>query len=366
MHGIIFIFICKQTSFTMALQNWQVDLREKGYAIIPDVLTSDECLNLENGFWNFWRRLSGGRLMKEDSETWKTIFEFFPLHGMLSQHFSIAHMQEIWNVRSHKRVKSVFATIWGTEDLVVSFDGASTSLAPEVTGRGWHRNDWLHLDQSTQRNDFECVQAWVTAEDVGPGDGTLMVLEGSHKLHAKFAEHFCLKGDKNYRADWLKLTPEQDQWYRDQGCAQIAVECPKGAMVLWDSRTVHAGRSPVKGRAAPRNRFVAYVCMMPASHLKKIERNKKQRACLEGRVTNHWAAGRVKLFAKSPRTYGKALPDIPDFEPPHFTNEQARLAGWLNPRKCPLTIENREERLAAIDLALREMNMGKRKRRAFA
>ncbi|CAJ1942482.1 unnamed protein product [Cylindrotheca closterium] len=345
----------------MTLQNWQVDLAEKGYAVIPDVLTPDECLSLENGFWNFWRRLSGGLLKKEDSETWRIIYDFFPLHGMLSQHFSIGHMQEIWNVRSHERVKSVFETIWGTDDLVVSFDGASTGFAPEVTGRGWHRKDWLHIDQSPHRSDFECIQAWVTAEEVGTGDGTLMVLEGSHKLHAEFAKHFGLKKDKAYRSDWLKLTPEQNQWYRDQGCAELAIECPKGSMVLWDSRTVHAGRSPLKGRATPRNRFVAYVCMMPASRMQPIEWNKKQRACLEGRVTNHWAASRVKLFPKSPRTYGKPLPVIPNYEPPHLTHEQARLAGWPNPEECPLTIEDREERLRGVELALREMDVGKKR-----
>jgi len=243
---------------------------------------------------------------------------------------------------------------------VVSFDGASTGFAPEVTGHGWHRKDWLHMDQSPNRNDFECIQAWVTAEDVGPGDGTLTVLEGSHKLHAEFAKQFGLNNDKNYRSDWLKLTPEQDQWYEDKGCKKIAVECPKGSMVLWDSRTVHAGRAAVKGRATPRNRFVAYVFMMPASHLKSNERNMKYRACLEGRLTSHWAASRVALFPKYPTTYGP-LPVLPDYEPPHFTNEQARLAGWLNPEEYPLTIENREERLRAIALALREMDVGKRK-----
>jgi len=237
---------------------------------------------------------------------------------------------------------------------VVSFDGASTSFAPEVTGRGWHKKDWLHLDQSPNRNGFECVQAWVSAEDVGPGDATLMVLEGSHKLHAKFAKQFGLKNGKRFRSDWLKLFPEQRQWYQDQGCTTIAIECPKGSMVLWDSRTVHAGRSPVKGRATPHNRFVTYICMLPASRLKSIERNQKQRACLEGILTSHWAAGRVEFFPKYPSC--GPLPVIRDYEPPHFTNEQARLAGWLNPEEYPLTIENREERLRAIELALREMD----------
>lgn len=347
----------------MALEQWQVDLEEKGYAIIPNILDANECTSLEAGYWNFWNRLTRGRLIKENQETWRTIFDYFPMHGMLSQHFSIGHMQEIWNVRSHERVKKVFEAIWGTDDLVVSFDGAATSLAPEVTNRGWHLKDWLHLDQSPHRSDFECVQGWVTAEDVGHGDATLTVLEGSHKLHAKFAREHGLEKDKNYKADWLKLSPEQEQWYRDQGCTQVAIECPKGAMVLWDSRTVHAGRSPVKGRATPRNRFVAYVCMMPSSKLTDLERNKKQRACLEGRLTSHWPATRVKLFPKYPRTYGKAIPDMPDYEPPHFTNEMARLAGWQNPEACPLIIEDREERKRAVERALRKMDEGKNKKK---
>ena len=128
-------------------------------------------------------------------------------------------------------------------------------------------------------------------------------------------------------------------------------------MVLWDSRTIHAGRGPVMNRPATRNRFVAYICMLPASFLKPGEREIKMRACLEGRLTTHWAAGRVKLFAKNPRNYGgQKVPEVPDYEPPHFTKEQARLAGWENPEGCPLTIENREDRLKAIKLALSAMD----------
>lgn len=337
------------------MPQWHIDLQEKGYAIIPGVLDPEECAILENGFWNFWKRLSGGRLQRDKPKTWRRMFDFFPLHGMLCQHFSIGHMQEIWNVRSHERVKKVFETIWGTDDLVTSFDGAATCLAPEVTREGWHRKDWLHLDQAPSRNDLECVQAWVTAEDVGPGDATLTVLEGSHELHAKFSKHF---GMEHYKSDWLKLKTDQEAWYRAQGCTQIAVECPKGSMVVWDSRTVHAGRGPLEGRSTRHNRFVAYVCMLPSSHLKHGERKLKQRACLEGRLTSHWPAGRVRLFDKNPRTYGhQLLPDIPAYEPPHFTQEQARLAGWLNPEECPLTLENREDQLRAIELALKDMGV---------
>jgi hypothetical protein len=334
------------------------DLKTKGYAIIPSVLNENECKRFENGFWNFWARLTGGKIRQDDPKSWKEIYNFFPNHGMLIQHFSIGHMQEIWDLRCHPTVLEVFKRIWGTSELTVSFDGASTGFAPEATGRGWHLQDWLHLDQSVHRNEFECVQSWLTPYDVGAGDGTLTLLEGSHKLHGAFAKHFGLDKDKQYRKDWLKFEPHHVAWYKAQGCKQVAVECPKGSMVLWESRTVHAGRSAVKGRPVPRNRMVAYISMMPSSMLKKHEIVKKQQAILNGRLTNHWAAKHIKLFAKNPRTYGAALPPTVAFEPPKLTLKGVQLAGWHdNPESCPLLLEDPEERrLACIETVQRFEN----------
>ena len=346
------------------LEQMMNDLREHGYAIMPSVLDETECNQLENGFWNFWGHLTDGKIRQDDQKSWKEIYNFFPNHGMLIQHFSIGHMQEIWDLRTHPIVLDAFQRIWNTSDLTVSFDGASMGFAPEVTGRGWHNQDWLHLDQSPQRNGFECVQSWLTAHDVGPGDGTLTLLEGSHKLHGAFAEHFGLKNDKQYRKDWFKLEPEHVAWYKAQGCKQIAVECPKGSMVLWESRTVHAGRAAVKGRPVARNRMVAYISMMPTPQLKKHEIVKKQQAILSGRLTSHWAAQHVKLFAKHPRTYGKALPPPVAYEPPKLTLRGAQLAGWhQNPETCPLLLDDPRERLEACQAAVRAFEDAKTKRK---
>lgn len=340
------------------------DLKTKGYAVIPGILDEGECKQLENGFWSFWDRLTSGKIRQEDPKTWKEIYKYFPNHGMLVQHFSIGHMQEIWNLRSHPSVLEAFRRIWNTTDLTVSFDGASTGFAPEATGRGWHLKDWLHLDQSPQRNGFECVQSWVTPYDVGPGDGTLTLLEGSHNLHGAFAEHFGLQHDKQYRNDWFKLEPQHVAWYKANGCKQIAVECPKGSMVLWESRTVHAGRSAVKGRPVARNRMVAYISMLPSVQLKKHEIVKKQQAILNGRLTSHWAAGRVKLFAKHPRTYGKALPPAVPYSPPKLTLKGAQLAGWHDsPEHCPLLLEDAAERFQACQRAIQAFEEAKTKRK---
>jgi hypothetical protein len=270
-------------------------------------------------------------------------------------------MQAIWDVRCKPNVLNIFEKIWNTSDLQVSFDGASTGFAPETTNRGWHTNNWLHLDQSPQRNEFECVQGWVTAFDVGPQDGTLIVLEGSHLLHKAFAIEFGLNKLKKCRSDWFKLEQQHIDWYIGQGCKLVAIECPKGSMVLWESRTVHAGRAPVKGRLVPRHRMVAYISMMPSSMLTKRDREKKKRACMEGRLTSHWASKNVKLFPKWPRTYGAPLPSIPDYIPPHLTERGARLAGWEDPSECPLTIVDWDARRLFCLAYLKDLDDAKNK-----
>ena len=301
---------------------WKEDLGKLGFAVVPNVLNERECEALVSGFWTYWTKLSKGGILRHDKSTWATIHRWFLNHGMLGQHFGIGHMPEIWAARSNPKVIDAFEQIWGTRDLTCSIDGAATSLQPEVTKRGWHRDHWLHLDQSPTRSEFECVQGWVTGNDIEEGDGTLTVLAGSHLLHAKFAEHFKLNNDKKYRNDWFKLSKEHTAWYIEQGCVQKFIKCPRGSLVLWDSRTVHAGRAPVRGRGSPKNRIVAYICMLPRHLLSKKDAAKKRDAVLRGRQTSHWPAVRVRLFSRLPNTYGRAIPP-PDHKPA--------------PRVCPPT-----------------------------
>ena len=325
-------------------------LHEHGYVVVPNVLNADECTAMQDGFWSFWEK----RAVTRDPSTWKNIYNYYPNHGMLIQHWHFGHCQAIWDIR--EKVKPIFAQLWGTDNLTTSFDGGSMGVAPEVTGRGWHRKDWLHLDQSPTRNGLEAYQSWVTPLDVREGDGTLTLLKGSHKKHADFADHFGLRVLPNdsrkvktqKTQDWFKLTQEHIDWYN---CEQVDITCPAGSMVLWDSRTVHAGKAPRKGRAAPNLRMVAYVCMQP-DRLTPALRKKKQIAVLEGRMTSHWAS-KVKLFGKKPRTYGKPLPEPLPYELPRLNDTTAKLAGFQG--DCPLTLEDPAERAAAAHTLLQQL-----------
>ena len=220
----------------------------------------------------------------------------------------------------------IFSEIWQTlpEDLLVSFDGLSFAPPPEFTNRGWYRNHtWYHSDQSFTRNDFECIQGWVTGIDVKEGDATLAFYENSHNVHKKFGKTFDIKDQK----DWYKLSKDEEKFFKDNDCYEKRIKCPRGSLVLWDSRTIHCGTEAMKTRIEPNFRAVSYICYQPRSLSTPKQLEKKQKAFREMRMTSHWPA-KIKLFPKNPRTYGGPLPEITPIAPPQLTELGERLAGF--------------------------------------
>jgi hypothetical protein len=320
------------TEIEMEMLEIQAALKRDGYAIRERVLTPQECTAMIDGMWDHMEYVTMGRLSRHDPSTWKPELQhtFLLKHGMLDQHYA-GHAQVAWDVRGHPKVQQFYRYLYDGVGLGVSFDGVSFGLAPEITGIGWHRENWLHLDKGwgpgvtsgTWDPRHNAIQSWVTGFDIDEGDGTLQVLKGSHKLHKPFARAF---DHENHKANWWMLTPEEIAWYEERGCELVNITCPAGSQVFWDSRTVHAGRAPVKGRAnAGRHRFVIYACYAPRSWLTQVARKKKKKALEEGRMTSHWPQY-PKLFPKRPRTYGRVLRETAPFRPPVLTKEQLKLA----------------------------------------
>lgn len=313
--------------FTCSAADAKKTLEMYGVAIVPNVLDDIECDKLMAGMWSYFEHLTqewSQPIKRDDKTTWRSFYELFPMHSMLYQYFNIGHAQAIWDVRQNPKVIDVFKTLWdGCDELLVSFDGASFAPPHEVTKRGTFKRAWLHTDQSYTRNGFECVQGWVTALPVNAGDATLAVLEGSHKLHKAVGEKFGIVD----KGDWYKLTEEQQAYYIEQGCQFMRIECPKGSLVLWDSRTIHCGVEPLKTRAQPNFRCVAYVCYMPKQLCSKKNLEKRIKAFEELRMTTHWPC-KVKLFGKQPRTYGKAIPKLTQTPPPTVNIIGRKLIGY--------------------------------------
>ena len=305
-------------------------LKRYGVAVIEKVLNPDECATMNSGVWDFFESITSAMptpLDRNDPKTWKTIFDLYPSHGMLHQHWGIGHAQYIWELRQNPKVVDIFAQLWSVEDkdLLVSFDGASLGLPHEQTNRGYYRNNkWYHFDQRLSDPSFQCVQSWVTANDVNFGDATLTVLEGSHTQFGVFSKHFQLQHQKK---DWFKIDDNQIKFLEASGCVTRDITCPAGSMVFWDSRTCHAGKEALKNRERETFRNVVYLCYTPRNLATATALKKKRKAYEDGRTTSHWPHKPI-LFPVKPRTYGGELPNVTYQPVPELTPLGRRLAGY--------------------------------------
>lgn len=285
-------------------------INQYGFAIIPSVLPNDKCEAIVSGIWDYFEHITQAwdvPINRYNKESWKEIYKLYPLHSMLFQHFNCGHAQISWDIRQDPAIIEIFAYFWGVsqDELLVSFDGLSFNVPPEVTKRGWNLNNtWYHTDQSYLDTDFKCVQSWVTGLDVNEGDATLAVMEGSNKYHKEFKDWLISKNIPIEKDNWYKLNREEEQFYIDKGCSYKKIICPKGSLVFWDSRTIHCGVEAMRGRILPTFRAVIYLCYMPKCLFSKANKTKREKAFKDLRSTNHWG---TKLFSKNPRTYGKEL-----------------------------------------------------------
>jgi hypothetical protein len=315
-------YVCSKETLKQTIQQY-------GVAIIPNVFDEDECVTMVNQIWDFFEHISQTwetPINRHDEITWREFYKLYPLHSMLVQHWNIGHSQASWTARQNIKVLEIFAHFWecNMEELLVSFDGLSFNLPPEITKRGWNRgNTWYHTDQSFVTNDFKCIQSFVTGLDINDYDATLSFMEGSNRFHGDFKSTY----DITDKTDWYKLTKDQETFYYDRGCSIKNIKCPKGSLVFWDSRTIHCGIEADKRRTMPNIRAVIYLCYMPRSLCSSSNLKKKQKAFKELRTTNHYPCN-IKLFSKTPRSYGNPLPTITQIENPVLSKLGEKLAGF--------------------------------------
>jgi hypothetical protein len=303
-------------------------IKQHGVAIIPSLLNETEISDMNNGMWNYLEHITSDftvPISRNDKKSWRSFYELYPMHSMLVQYWGIGHAQHAWDLRQNPKVVDVFANIWNCkrEELLTSFDGSSFHFPPEETYRGFFKKSWLHCDQNFSRNEFECVQSWVTGYDVHEDDATLLFLDNSHNYHLDFKLEFGVES----RDDWHQLNEEEYSFYKDNGCVEKRISCPAGSMVLWDSRTIHCGSEPLQTRKRENFRNVSYICMMPRRMSTKANIDKKIKALVDLRTTTHWAS-KTKLFPKVPRTYGGPVPNVKPVDPPVLTELGRKLVGY--------------------------------------
>ena len=260
------------------LKIYETDLKEKGYCIIKDILTQTEIKDAYDEF-----------------HKWRTsIDNFDEIHKKVNPHsiykyHQVGHQRHAWLIRTNKAIQDVFKTLWKTDELVVSFDGACY-MPKELSKKD---NFWTHTDQSSIKKGLHCYQGFVSL--TSNKERSLVVYEGSHKIHEDYFKEMNLETNK----DWNVINTEYIDKIKD---TKRVLDVPAGSLVIWDSRSFHQNQY---GKPGSEERVVQYVSYLPKNNKKNTAsmQTKRRKYFNEKRTTSHWAYP-IKVNSLQPRTYG--------------------------------------------------------------
>jgi hypothetical protein len=251
------------------------DLREKGYAVIEGVLSPGEVDEAKESFYSYYYH--------EDRQQIRHIHSKLSPHGINK---FLGHGQWAWKIRKNPFVKECFKRLWKTPNLVVSFDGCCY-LPEDVNKRD---TCWTHTDQAPSSEGELCTQAFIALTD--NDTRTLVVYEGSHKLHHQYGKDFNVTDKKN----WHKIHPD---FLESIAHTKRVVSVKAGWMVWWDSRTFHQNQYGNNQE----ERLVQYICYLPKSGRSEKERKKREKYLKDERTTSHWPYP-VSVNGRQPQHYG--------------------------------------------------------------
>lgn len=309
--------------------------RENGYVVIAEALNQAEVAKALDLTWKYLETLGTG-IDRNDPSTWTN--ERWPTcaHGGIIPSNGIGHSEAQWFIRSVPAVRRAFAAFWGTEDLLVSFDGMAL-WRPTTLDPAWKTNQgaaWLHVDQNAElRPGFQCVQGLVSLLPMDPSTGGNVIVPRSH------IEHFPSIPTK-YPDRWAKL-PEGIDHFRfpvnDPSLSGVQMShVEPGDLFLWDSRVVHCS-SPGIEPADPKKpngltRAVSLVCMMPRKLASEDVLQWRKTKALQDRVsTTNWTDRIVNVDEAPHIKHAKARDDARGIvKPPlpFLTEYQKRLVGF--------------------------------------
>ncbi len=287
------------------------NLEDFGVAVIPNVISSAAC-NEEISKIKCW--------LQKFEPGFPNSFE----SGIIAN-YGIGHSPASWSCRL--RIKHIFAEIYGTDKLLTSFDGMSI-VDPKRNESPLHFSDdelsydLLHLDQGPHRVGLHSYQGALYLEGAQKEDFCFKVIAKSHQFHAEFFEEFPPLS----KAEFREVERIEVDWYLQKGCSIQRIAVPKGGLVLWDSRTVHAGAAPLKTRAVPKWRFTIFICMVPAKWATEQDLEKKKKGYANLLSSSHWPANGARVWEHEFKPEGKSLAQMPVIA---CTDEAKKLAGVI-------------------------------------
>ncbi|GAA5842214.1 hypothetical protein JCM11251_000130 [Rhodosporidiobolus azoricus] len=313
---------------------WKTELEENGFAVVRGVLTPERASEYVAAAYK-WASQFGWSA--EDRSTWKSAHLPAGKAGVVSN-YAAAHERWVWDARMEPKIGEAFARVWGTDELIVSFDAINFSVpvGPHARTDIVPTAPWPHVDQQPRPSnrphfEFELAQGILALSRSGPSDGGLVVMKKSHNLVKRFFdEQDGYKAEQDWgESNYYTFTEADLEWfYQQPDCVEIKVETEPGDLILWDSRTIHWNKAP-SGDVV---RTAVYVCMCPKS-MASAEMLEKRKAFFENRLaTTHWPApfvvGTKEAFGADERDGKEDHLDHPrPLEEPVVTQRMLQLVG---------------------------------------
>jgi ectoine hydroxylase-related dioxygenase (phytanoyl-CoA dioxygenase family) len=299
-------------------------LKSQGYAVIKRAISPDKAGYYQRKALD-WLKSFSTELDLDDPSTWTP--ENLPVQNKINSfnNYCVVHERFMWEARMEQGILDVFGTLWGTDELLVSFDALNITL-PNRQKKSVPK-PWPHIDQSPFRRGLHCVQGIINLSHAGPEDGSLILLPRSNTLTERF---FDTQTDSStwQKKDWRPFTETEMEWFHKQGVKPIKVLAEPGDLILWDSRTVHWGGEPTN--KSDTIRTVIYASYSPAKLASTEALEEKQKAFTQYQATTHWAHDNITLRSEQvllpdgtvdPRSRTKPLEEAP------HTDRLLRLAG---------------------------------------
>lgn len=193
-------------------------LKEYGYAVFKDVATPEELSKGESLLWDY---LSQFGVERNDKSTWnwEDPYRKGIVPGLIQcstndwppQGKGIGHSEFLWFCRSLPKIKQIYSAVWGTDELITSFDGCCIHKPWEYND-AWKYTDktWYHLDQNgIDKPGMQCVQGFLNFFESGPDDGGLCLVSKSQRI---FTQIFLQRPQFKGKGDWVMVENDRPLW----------------------------------------------------------------------------------------------------------------------------------------------------------
>ena len=288
---------------TLSFSTAKYILSKYGCVIITDVVSVNECDQLISGVYDFVEKITSNfekPFNRHDQSTWGSLSKLALLHNMMYQNYQAGHCDASWEARKNKNIQRIWSNLIDTpvDRLISSFCAFAFQIAPEkmnnptincnasttYASKGFLKKKKIHCDQKFT-DDRLLFQSLFTAIDVDPGDATFRCLLGGHSMRADALNKFPILSKQKTNFNFLDKS--QIDWYEANGAAQKFITCPKGSIIIWDSKLPHSAAEPHAFRSIPRDRLVFHLCYDDCNNLSDKELEKRIKFCVEKKTTPH-------------------------------------------------------------------------------